>query len=237
MGILFKDIYTKAIALFDDPKVTVAYKTNMVQFEKIMYTYLQNAIGLFHNPASIGMRLANYTEPYGMLETFEGDGETNSFVIDDSIIVDANKEYDYVFTENNTFVKGSFDKDSRTVTFPDVLPEGQEYSFELYYCGEFNDNFDSYHETTKVSDGMVTVQIKDILARLVAKAWAESERGVLLDIRGILQDTDFKLTDSSKLLTAKNAWIDQLDTETFQMQNRLAWSIRFTQSTTRLGRG
>lgn len=32
MGILFSDIYTKAIALFDDPKITQAYKTNIVQF-------------------------------------------------------------------------------------------------------------------------------------------------------------------------------------------------------------
>jgi hypothetical protein len=30
MSILFSDIYTKAIALFDDPKITVAYTTNKI---------------------------------------------------------------------------------------------------------------------------------------------------------------------------------------------------------------
>ena len=30
MSILFSDIYKKAIALFDDPKITKAYKTNEI---------------------------------------------------------------------------------------------------------------------------------------------------------------------------------------------------------------
>ena len=32
MAILFTDIYSKAIALFDDPKITIAYETNKIQF-------------------------------------------------------------------------------------------------------------------------------------------------------------------------------------------------------------
>ena len=55
MSILFSEIYSKAIALFDDPKVTVAYETNTMQFQKIMYTFLQNAIGQFTNPVSVGI--------------------------------------------------------------------------------------------------------------------------------------------------------------------------------------
>ena len=50
MGILFSDVYRKAIALFDDPRITTAYETNPLQFNKIMYTYLQNAISMFNNP-------------------------------------------------------------------------------------------------------------------------------------------------------------------------------------------
>jgi hypothetical protein len=30
MSILFSDVYTKAIALFDDPKITMAYATNKI---------------------------------------------------------------------------------------------------------------------------------------------------------------------------------------------------------------
>ena len=93
MSILFSDIYTKAIALFDDPKITVAYQTNIVQFDKLMYTYLQNAISMFSNPASIGVRLSIYNEPVGTMEIFEGDGEKKSFVLDKNFEIRENSHY------------------------------------------------------------------------------------------------------------------------------------------------
>ena len=52
-----------------------------------------------------------------------------------------------------------------------------------------------------------------------------------------MQDSDFKLTGNDKILNAKNAWINQLDTEILAIQNRLAWSVRFMQSSSKLGRG
>ena len=47
-----------------------------------MYTYLQNAISMFNNPVSVGMRLSMYNEPVGTMEIFEGDGENSTFVLD-----------------------------------------------------------------------------------------------------------------------------------------------------------
>ena len=122
MSILFSDIYTKAIALFDDPKITVAYQTNIIQFDKIMYTYLQNAISMFNNPVSVGMRLSMYNEPVGTMEIFEGDGENSTFVLDDEFEIKPNSEYCYI--EGDIMVKGKLDIKNRTVTFPDILEEG-----------------------------------------------------------------------------------------------------------------
>ena len=79
MGILFSDVYRKAIALFDDPRITTAYETNPLQFNKIMYTYLQNAISMFNNPLSVSLRLSQYKEPKGIMQVFEGDGKNNKF--------------------------------------------------------------------------------------------------------------------------------------------------------------
>ena len=243
MGILFKDVYTKSIALFDDPKITVAYETNIVQFEKIMYTYLQNAIGLFHNPAVIGMKLASYNSPVGKMETYGADGENREFDIDPQLIsIYSNTNYsngtiDYVFIENNKYVKGNVDIINNKVIFPDVLPEGQEYALEVYYCGEFLNNFDNLNSLTTVGDGLVSVRVRDILARLLVRSWAEEERNMVLDIRNLMTDTDFKLMSNDKILTSKNNWIDQLDNEIFQMQNRLAWTVRFTNTATNIGRG
>lgn len=235
MSILFSDIYEKAIALFDDPKITVAYQTNIIQFDKLMYTYLQNAITMFHNPASIALKLASYNEPSGVMQVWVSDGANSTLKLDDAFEIKENSEY--LFVEGELTVEGVLDKDSRTVTFPDVLPEGKEYAFEQYYVGEFLDTFTNFNKKVPGSDTMVQNTIKDILARLLVRAWGEGERNLLLDIRNILQDSDFKLTPNNRILDSKNEWIDQLDSEIFQLQNRLAWMIRFTGSSTNIGRG
>lgn len=249
MGILFKDVYSKAVSLFEDPKITAAYKSNTVQFEKIMYTYLQNAIGMFHNPASIGMALANYNIPIGKMESFEADGNTKEFTLDNEMIIEGKEElnpkgFNYVFIENDRIVQGEYIVDETgdtagKVVFPDILPEGQQYAFEIYYSGEFTNNFGGtrYNKNTTNANSMIVNTIKDILARLLVRSWAEDERNMVLDIRNIMQDTDFKLMSNDKILNAKNKWIDQLDDEVFQMQNRLAWTIRFAGSATNIGRG
>lgn len=235
MSILFSDIYEKAIALFDDPKITVAYQTNIIQFDKLMYTYLQNAITMFHNPASIALKLASYNEPSGVMQVWVSDGANSTLKLDDAFEIKENSEY--LFIEGELTVEGILDKDSRTVTFPDVLPKGKEYAFEQYYVGEFLDTFTNFNKKVPGSDAMVQNTIKDILARLLVRAWGEGERNLLLDIRNILQDSDFKLTPNNRILDSKNEWIDQLDSEIFQLQNRLAWMIRFTGSSTNIGRG
>lgn len=235
MSILFSDIYTKAIALFDDPKITVAYQTNIVQFDKLMYTYLQNAISMFSNPASIGVRLSIYNEPVGTMEIFEGDGEKKSFVLDKNFEIRENSHY--CFFEGDIKVEGEIDAENRTVIFPDILPEGKQYAFEQYYVGEFTDNFNGLNSNTSKGNNLIIGEIKDILARLLVKAWAESERNLLMDIRNVLQDSDFKLTSNANILKSKNNWVDQLDSEILQLQNRLAWNIRFMKGSMNIGRG
>lgn len=235
MSILFSDIYTKAIALFDDPKITVAYNTNKIQFYKIMYTYLQNAIAMFTNPASVGIRLSNYNEPVGTMEVFEGNGVDKVFTLDEEFKVIEGSVY--CFIENSNIVTGKFNKENRTVEFPDVLPQGQQYAFEQYYTGEFLDNFSNLNRNTSAGNNMVIGEIKDILARLLVKSWAEEERNLLLDIRNLMQDSDFKLNGNDRVLNAKNKWVDQLDSEILQLQNKLAWNIRFMSGSTHIGRG
>ena len=139
MSILFSDIYGKAIALFDDPKITIAYETNKIQFHKLMYTYLQNAIAMFTNPASVGIRLVDYNVPKGTMEIFESDGATTTFVLSQDFEIMENSLYNFV--QGTQFVHGVFDAEERTVTFPDIIPYGQQYAFEQYYVGEFTNEF------------------------------------------------------------------------------------------------
>ena len=223
LNISFKGIYTKAIGLFDDPKLTIAYNTNLMQFYKLMYTYLQNSISLFNNPLSAVKLLGSYREPNGQMEVFIGNGMTNEFDLDKDFIISDNSVYQSII--NGKSVEATIDKENKKVIFPEIVGEGVEASIEQYYIGEFESAFDSTIGTPIQQQVMVN-QIQDILARLLVKSWGENTRNFLLDIQNILMDSDFKLHSASAALTSKNAWLDQLDQEILQYQNKLAWNMR-----------
>lgn len=221
--ISFSDIYKKSIGLFDDPKITVAYETNTIQFYKLMYTFLQNSISLFNNPISVVRRLSIYSEPKGTMEVFIGDGKTKVFHLSDDFEIVLGSTYQYI--ANGNYVNGVLNIEQRTVTFPDIINEGEECSIEQYFTGAFSFSTVGMSTVNGIEQGIVN-QIKDILARLLVKSWGENTRNFLLDIQNILNDTDFKLHPASNALRAKNEWISQLDQEVLQYQNKLAWNIK-----------
>lgn len=221
----FQDIYAKAIGLFDDPKITVAYNSNLMQFYKLMYVYLQNSISLFNNPLSVVRLLSDFEEPSGQMEIFESDGIQTTFTLDNAFQLKDNSVYHYV--ANGETIEGIIDKENRTVTFPFSLKEGEQFSIEQYCIGQFNCDF-STMASSKIVQMNIVNNIKDILARLLIKSWGENKRNFLLDIQNILTDSDFNLHSSSNVLRAKNSWIDQLDEEILQYQNKLAWNIRMS---------
>lgn len=234
MGFLFSDVYTKAIALFDDPRISKAYETDRVQFSKIMYTYMQNAIGMFNNPLSVSLRLSEYNEPKGTMQIFQGDGKNNEFLLDEEFEILLNSEYCYM--ERDIMVQGSIDKNKHTVIFPDVLPEGKEYAVEQYYVGEFTDDFSNL-TLNDVGNKQIVEYVKNILARLLVKAWGEEERNMLLDLRNLMQDSDFKIMSNDRILKSKNEWVNQLDTEICNQTSKLSWQIRFANGSRKIGRG
>lgn len=239
MSILFSDIYNKSIALFNDPKITVAYETDKIQYEKLMYSFLQNAIGMFHNPSAIAIKLSDYDPPKGTMEVFEGDGETQTFELSEDFEIIENSKYTYI--EGNRRVTGKITKDEDTgkytVAFPDILPQGQQYAVEQYFCGRFNADFKGLNRNAPKQEKMIEAQVKDILARLLIQAWAESQRNDYNDVNNILTDTDFKLHPAYNMLKENNNFVQKLNMESNEMQTRLGWIIRFGQSNSYIGRG
>ena len=223
VDISFKDIYTKAIGLFDDPKITVAYNSNLIQFYKLMYVYLQNSISLFNNPLSVMKLISNFEEPNGQMEVFESDGVNCEFELDPEFEIKSNSAYEFICNGNKA--KAQIDKDNRKVIFFEVLPQGQQYSVEQYSIGKIECDLGDSGLGTMVQINIVNC-IQDILARLLVKTWGENTRNFLLDIQNILTDSDFNVHSASSALRAKNSWIDQLDREILQYQNKLAWNIR-----------
>jgi hypothetical protein len=220
--ILFEEIYNKAVVLFDDPKITTAYEENKIAFCKHMYGFFNNVS--IYEPVIIGQILSDITSPTGQMELFDSDGNSNSFDVemeipDNSILM---------FYADGQVIDGEYNRDTKKVIFKgDVIDTGKEYGLEYYFPGKFNGDF-----TTITSDQLVLMDIeqkvKNILSRLLVIAWSESVKNMLVDIQGILRDTDFKLTPNSQILSAKIKWVDDLYKQNIAEQNKLSWRIRYS---------
>ena len=222
--ILFEEIYNKAVVLFDDPKITTAYEENKIAFCKHMYGFFNNVS--IYEPVIIGQILSDVTNPIGQLEVFDSDGTSKTFQVEMEIPEDAI----LMFYADGQVTDGHYDKEKKEVTFSgDVIDVGKEYGVEYYFPGKFNGDF-----TTITSDDLVLKDIeqkvKNILSRLLVIAWSESVKNMLVDIQGILRDTDFKLTPNSQILSAKIKWVDDLYRQNIAEQNKLSWRIRYSHS-------
>lgn len=222
MAIMFSDIYDKAIGLFDDPKLTIAYRTNKMLFYKLMYPFLNNSFALFTNPLQVAHELSDYIEPSGTMEIFESDGLNKEFEL--SFIPNENSVFQ--FLADGEKIEAEYNRGNNTVTFSKSIEQGKEYSIEAYFCGCFNSDFKLTNKTT--TNNTIVLQIEDILARFVVIAWGEKTRNFLLDIQNILTDTDFELHPQSQALKSKIAWLEQLHEEICRFQNKLGMTIRFS---------
>lgn len=218
--ILFKEIYNKAINLFNDPDIQSAYVHDTVRWEKIMYTYLQNGINLFTNPTKISFLLLDQDPPEGVLEVFDG-ADTATYTVtatppegcDMSFII--GDEYDREAVYNAT---------NHTVTFSQPVTTGTKCSVEFYYAGAFLTDFSSA-ATNVTSADIIQYRVTEILARALVLVWAQNERDFALDIRNLLTDTDFKIYSPANSIEAKVKWVKRLDNEFRTMQNKLAWDL------------
>lgn len=229
--ISFSDIYSRAIGLFDDPKITYAYETNKIRFSKLMWTFLLNAISGLTQPTVVALWAADYTSPSGVMQVFieQTDPATSelqtTFNLDSGFEIIEGSLYEY--TADGESVEAYIDSVNRTVTFLEAIDEGAEFSVEQYFPGGFNQDSINVRAGSQAS---VLVQTEGILAHRVVLCWGENERNYLLDIRNLMSDTDFKVSPNSKILSSKNLWVDSLITEVSSMETKLGWMLRFSKN-------
>lgn len=210
MAVEFLDIYSEAIGLFDDPNITKAFQTNKILFCKIMYSYLQNAIPLYNNPMKMQILLSSQNKPSGQVEIFDGDG-TATYTISTTPL--SNSIYQFVIDGN--VIDGTYNSTNNSITFSTEIPIGKEGGFEWYYPGEFINDFND--------------TVLNILARLLVVCWTEKEKNFLLDIRRMLQDTDFKLGNEANSLRSKGLWFAQSRNNVITMMNKYAWTLKYNE--------
>lgn len=214
MATNFIEIYDSAINEIDDPNITNAYKSSAISFFKIMYNYLNNAIPLFNNPLSMYSKLIDISVPQGETEIFVGDGITQIFNISSTPLSDSIFEYKI----NDLTLEGTYNSIDNTIKFSEPIPLDSEGTFDWYYTGQFNTDID--------------IRAKRILSKLLVVCWAEKEKNFLLDIRRLLNDTDFKLHDASASTKAKVGWYGDMREESEKLMNAYAWELFISQRNT-----
>ena len=218
--LLFKDIYNKAVNLFDDPIIQKAYVEDTVRWEKLMYPYLQNGVALFVNPTKIAYLLIDQTPPQGKFELFEGNG-TDTYTLSTTPI----EESDFSFMIDGVYDYGAtYDSATKTVKFSKSVPVGSQCSAEWYYAGKFNTDFKPAASPT-VPASVIAYKVKEILSRALVLNWATDEQNFLLDIKNVLTDTDFKIYSPANSIRAKVEWKKSIEYEFDTLKNNLGWEL------------
>lgn len=209
MATSFIEIYDRAIAEIDDPTITKTYNNSPTDFFKIMYTYLNNAIPSFNNPMSISSSLSKRQIPQNQIELFTGDGTNKVFSLSSTPL--NNSFFEYMIQDN--VVGATYNGVTNSVTFSYIPFQSANVSIEWYYVGEFTDN--------------LTDIVKKILSKLLVLSWAEKEKNFLLDIRRLVNNTDFKLNDSAAATRSKGGWYEAMREESEKIMNQYAYSLMF----------
>lgn len=220
MSLLFKDIYNKAINLFDDPVIRRSYVEDTVKWEKKMYKYLENGINKFTNPTKVSYLLVDQTEPIGQISLITGDG-SDEYELGEEFSPMSGSDFSYVV--GGKYDKGAVYEDGK-VKFSHPIPEGVSCTVEWYYAGCFNTDFAGAATMTTPAN-VVQYRVKDILANALLLAWAENEKNFLLDIRNLLTDTDFKLYSPANSVRAKVDWVEGIRKDFDTQTNKLCWDL------------
>lgn len=213
MSISLISIYNLAIGLFDDPSITQAYNNSPIDFFKIMYIYFKNGIPRFNNPLVMQSRLSLINNPEGEIEIFSGDGTTTYSLSTTPLL---NSYFDYII--DGIKVNGTYDSLTNSVTFSIPIPEGKTGICEWYFAGEI---------LPDSSNNELDITAQDILSRLLVLQWCLKEKNFLLDIRRLLNDTDFKLGSEANSIRAKGGWYSDMASEVATKINQYAWGLKF----------
>ena len=226
--IQFSDIYERTVNLIDDPDINRAYLTNTIEFQKIMYNFLINGLSYITHPIKVTDALAQYNKPTGETEVGACEAGKQAYNIEMDIPEDAEVVF-YIDTPSKKGVlvkqqaEATYDATDKTVTFVKPVSDGEQYEIEWYKAGEFTADFT---QAGAAIGSSMTKRVIEILARTTVIAWAEKEQNFLLDIRNLLNDTDFKLHSPANSLKTKTEWVNSLQFEIYSLQNRLDWDLR-----------
>ena len=216
--IVFSDIYDRFVNIVDDPQINKAYVTNPIKFQKLCYKFLINGLSYFTHPIKVASMMSLQQNPAGEAEAFAGDGGTTYTITmtipEGALVVCSIGQKPDPFAEIN----------GTTVTFSEAVPVGKYCFVEWYVGGAFTADFGL--AAGGMDKSTFTRRAVEIISKSMVVGWADKEQNFLLDIRNLLNDTDFKLHSPANSLKSKREWVESLRYDVYSAQNTLDWDLR-----------
>ena len=216
MNTSFIQIYTEAINKLEDPRITKKFQESIIDFCGIMYNFLIDAIPNFTTPSFVVDKLKDITEPKNYTQQYTCNGSENVFIINYPINNDGILE---INVDGNDKIGFSISYNTSSIVLDMPPQQNSILTINYYEDGFFN---------TSLNNEEI-----GILSDILIYCWATKEENYLLDIRRLLQDTDFKLHNAAQSISGKIGWINNLR-ETWQKRmNNYAWNQRYSNAFTK----
>ena len=217
--IYFNDIFKRAFNLFDDPDISQKYYYDQAGFQQDMLDFLINGKDKFTFPTVITDKLVIQDSPEGSMEIIDGEN-TDTYVLETVPHINSG----FTYRIGKEFVKGTYDQQTNSVTFCREVKQGEKCSVTWYYAGAFTADFsDAVRKDFPIN--AIMDKVIAILAYGLLSAWGDKEVGRVLEVRNILNDTDFKLHSPASSADARLRWRDQMNKDMDTLISELNWRI------------
>ena len=223
--IYFSDIFERAFNLFSDPDIERKYYYDEAGFQYVMLQYLIIARDKFTSPTAIVDLLQEVDESVGYTESDSGDGGS-TYVLDHAVI-NQGKGVGFTYKIGTEYVKGEYDPETNSVTFPRNISSQETWSVSWFYAGAFTADF-SHCVRKDFPINVLLEKIKNILAYGILSVWGDEEVGRVLEVRNILTDNDFKMYSPANSARAKVEWRNQMNRDMDTLISELNWRIMST---------
>lgn len=220
--ILFKDIFNRAVNLFDDPDIRKKFYDDPVGFEKVMRPFLIVGKDKFTSPTAVTDKLCVYSDAQGKDEIIDGEN-TETYILSTTPV--SNSVFTYrIGTE---IVPGLYDSQTNSVTFPREVRTGETCSVCWYYAGAFTEDF-SNCLNGDLPNNSIMEKIINILAYGILSAWSDLELNRSLEIRNLLSDADMSFYSPANSAKAKIEWYNNINKDMDSLISELNWRILAT---------
>lgn len=220
--IQFNEIFNRAVSLFDDPDIRKKCVIDPAGYQKDMRAFLINGINYFYEPTEIANKLTQYSDQEGQIEVIDGEN-TDVYKLSTNPVEGAVFSYKI----GNEFVRGSYNAETNSVTFPRIVTTEQTCTVVWYYAGAFTADFGSIFRP-ELNRNAIMNRIKTILAHCLLCAWGDGEKNRALEFRNLLSDADLATYSPANSAKAKTSWHEQVLREMDTLVVDLSWSIAST---------